>query len=787
MYYKIAQLILTPGQKASSTSEVFVAQPDANKEALAGKLFALIEIESKKADDFKIINYLIDRLNHNYYQSEKLILRERIGSLKVEHIFESALAKTNKNLAEFLQTEKIKLDPKLINITIGVIYKNNLHFTNLGKNKALLIYKNKASGGQTKHKIIDIVAQTENDDSKKQISLTKLFTNVISGSIPRGGYFVFTNETLPEYLSNKQLIDIITTLPPASAVEQIKNILAKINAYVSFSGIIIKNTVGQQPAKSSKQIAPSQTLNIALERQTSTQASVDGLNITEETTEKLLTPTGVINFKKWFAFLKQLLAKIYFKPTKSIGSTQDNKIFLLKDRIFLKRKSSWLSVKKIIRSLKNIIFYFINFIIYFFKIITDKNKMAEIYNNSKLKLTEKIKHLKYLLLNTIARLTNWFKNLNKRNKVLFIVATVCLLLFVQNLFILSLKNKKEEYQKTYTNLVKLIEQKQNQVEASLLYSNEPKAKNLLEEIKKLLAQLPQDSDEQKHQFNQLTDKYEQQLEKIRHVIKIEHPNELANFVNLNSNAKPDNLIITMNAQGKIYVSDSEQKSIYSLDVADKLATAIADLKQPINKLNYPAIDKNNNIYYFNLENIIQLNTETGEIANLAINLVGSSQDVVNMTCFNNRLYLLDKKNNQIYRYNKSADSFPKAQVWLKEKEDFSNAVNMAIDGHIYVLKSNGELLKFLKGRKQEFKLEIIEPALEQPIKVIVSSELKYIYIFEPSKQRLVVFDKTGQFLLQYQSDQLTDLKDFTVDEVNRKIYFLNGTSVYQVEAVHFEE
>jgi nucleoside diphosphate kinase len=97
MYYKIAQLMLTPGKKASTVSDIFIAQPDVIKESLAGKLFILFEIESKKVDSLKVINFLIDNINYHYYQSEKIILREKITSLKVEHIFEDALAKTNKN------------------------------------------------------------------------------------------------------------------------------------------------------------------------------------------------------------------------------------------------------------------------------------------------------------------------------------------------------------------------------------------------------------------------------------------------------------------------------------------------------------------------------------------------------------------------------------------------------------------------------------------------------------------------------------------------------------------
>ncbi|MEA3463927.1 MAG: hypothetical protein U9R14_02540, partial [Patescibacteria group bacterium] len=506
----------------------------------------------------------------------------------------------------------------------------------------------------------------------------------------------------------------------------------------------------------------------------------NGLNTTEETTEKLLTAAGVvINLKKLIAIFNKILTKI--NPKTIFGSAKNNKIFLWRDKILLRRKSKRLSTEKVIHFLKNLIIG----TRCFFKIITNKDKIIKSYN--KIKLTEKINNFKYWPLNSAALITNWFKNLNKKNKILFIIAIICLILLAQNLLVLNLKNKKIKYQQIYTNLIKSIEQKQNQVAANLLYSNEIGAKKLLNEIKELLPQLPQKTKKQKEQYNLLNGEYKQQLEKIRHVIKIESLNELANFTNLNGQANPINLIFISGAKDKIYVGDSEQKSIYSFDLTDNLATAITDFKLPIKKFNCPVADKNNNIYYFNLDSIIKLDAETEKITNLTINLTDNPQNIASASSFNNRLYLLDKQNNQIYRYNKTANSFTGMQAWIKEKVDFSNAVSMSIDGHIYVLKSNGELLKFLSGQKQKFEIEIIEPALEQPAKVIISPEQKYIYILEPSEQRLAIFDKTGKFLLQYRAGQFTDLKDFTVDEANKKIYFLNKASIYEIKAVHFEE
>ena len=140
MNYKFAQLIQTPGKKSQTVSDVYIAQVDSHKEELAGKLFMLIEINENSANSLKIINFITDSVVQNFYQNEKLLLRERMPSLKVEHIFEASLAKTNKQFIDFLKSRNIKTKLKDINITAGVIFDNELYLANTGINNAFLIF-----------------------------------------------------------------------------------------------------------------------------------------------------------------------------------------------------------------------------------------------------------------------------------------------------------------------------------------------------------------------------------------------------------------------------------------------------------------------------------------------------------------------------------------------------------------------------------------------------------------------------------------------------------------------
>lgn len=744
--------MLTPNKRDEFAYEIYIAQPDADKEALAGKLFALIEIKSKKTDGLKMISFLVNALNHNYYQNEKMILRERISSVKIEHIFESALAKTNKRLAEFLQSEKIKINAGFANITVGVIYNCELHFANLGKNKALLIYQTRAEN-DAKYKITDISEQN-GCEIKKQQNAAKLFSNIISGSVPRGGYFIFANETFTEYLSPKQIIGIITTLPPASAAEQIKNTLGKINSYVPFFGIIIKNTHGSEIQDI-----------IAKKPAVSVQASIENLISTEEQTEKFLSPSGIIRGKKWLFFAK------FFTRCKN-----ETKPFLLKDKIFAGKKTNWLALKKILNFLKNSITGGIRILLIVFQTITDKQKLSEWFNRLLAAGNAWRGRLKNLSLNLLF----WHKNLGKTHKILLYSFLACFLIFFSSIVWQNAQNKKIKESEAARELIASIEQKQNQIDANLLYGNQGGAKKLVEEIKLMIAELPQKNQEQKSRYNAMMAKNRAQMEKINRIIRSE-TSKIADFANLDGGAKPLNIIM---ADEKIFAADAEKKNIYSTDLKSKITTFAG---QGVSGLDFPNAGKNGEIYYYNGNNAAIFETKTGKISILEIDYPAAAKKIINFKQYNGKYYFADSVNGQIYRFNRNETKLINAYKWLNSEENLSEIADFEVNADIFLLKNNGEILKYSKGKKQEFPILSIEPAFIRAEKITVSENQTYIYIFEPEAKRLAVFGKNGDLLNQYVADKLDKPKDFQIDEKNKKIYFLDGTSVYSAPAVHFKE
>jgi len=747
MYNKIAPIILNSG-KASGLSDVFVAQPDSLKESLAGKIFIIAELNGKKTDGRKILNFLISSLNDTYYNDEKILLRDKIEGLKIENIFEAAISKTNKNLAEFITKEKIKINIAGANLTVGVIYENKLYFSSFGKNRALLLYRH---GEQ--YDVINVEANASDvsvvpeTGDKASFKVPSIFSSVISGEIPTGSYFIFVSEALPEYVSNKDLVNIITKLPPIVAAEQIKNILTKINSFLPFLGVIIKNTIGIDNQEIREEVDESLTAH----------SSISSLNYTEQKTERMLAPAGLISISKIFKGLQRIIVNLKPRP-KSIpkkvyhGETMDEKrlpltspdltsvkslniarvdSFFPKGKTFFKKKPNWLNFgfKKFIVNLGGI---------FSFRLWSGLG----------------------------ATLKHWSRSLNKKNRLLFIGFVVVVAIFSLSLTYSNWSRKQKAALNNYNNLVATIEEKQGSIDSYLLYNNEDGAKKALIDARALLSYLPQIKKEQIAVYTQLEEKLNKQMDKIQKIVKVESLEKVNDLTGL----KTTNLIW---ANGKIYAAGVN--SIFSITPQSASSTRF-EVAGALN-LNNPQFDGKSNIYYREANRVVDFNLSTGKAT---LNEKVEFSDGVGYRIYGSWLYVLAKDKNQILRYSRSGTG--SILNWIKEEVNLSQASDFSIsqDGKVYILENNGLVSQFYLNKKvPNYSVSAISPVMTTANKIIAG--VKYLYIFEASSKRLVVLDiKDGRLLGQYQINSLVNYKDFTVDENNKIVYFLDGEMVYKL-------
>lgn len=759
MYNKISSLILNSA-KSAGLSDVFVAQPDSLRENLAGKVFLLAEIGAKPTEARRIFDFLIESLEENYYNDEKILLRGKIEGLKVENIFEAALTKINKNLTEFLAAEKIKLNPAETNLTLGVIHENKLHFANFGRNRALLIYRHGES-----YEVINVEANAAEEtapaarDEAAAPKSPKLFSSVISGEVPAGSYFIFASESLPEYLSGREMMAIVTKLPPITAAEQIKNVLSQINNYVPFLGIIIKNTEGLVSLEREEEEED--------EKPSSAQSSISSLNHTEQKTEQMLAPAGLINFSQLTKRLRKSLResipaislpkparrpqpaampaerseKASMKPdlgkVRSLGDAPvQSSSFLIQEKMFFKRKAHWFTGA-------------------FTRL---RNALGGLASPQ-------------LWMNLGRNFRRWLSSLEPGSRSLMVMLALLVVVFVGSVGYTRWNSERQRSQEEFAALVAAIESQEIAIDARLLYDDEAGAARALIEAQAMLEDLPRARKEQQEKYEELLDRLkakQQQVQKIVVVGDLEPVNDLAGMDVRHLLVAGERLLAFSPAE--VFELTPASASTTRTQIA--AASSLAD----------PVYDGASLVYIRDGNRVIQYNPVTRSSLALNFNDQERLGDLAAYHVYqsNRAFYGLSPKDGQIYRFNRSASAFANGSGWLNSPQDFSLAQDLVVDGDIYVLGSDGQVQKFYLGEPVEYSSAAISPAMNGARKLLASASR--LYIFDPSSQRVVVLDKAkGRLLSQYQLGGLERPTDFAVDEAKRQAYILDGDKLYQFE------
>jgi hypothetical protein len=162
--------------------------------------------------------------------------------------------------------------------------------------------------------------------------------------------------------------------------------------------------------------------------------------------------------------------------------------------------------------------------------------------------------------------------------------------------------------------------------------------------------------------------------------------------------------------------------------------------------------------------------------------------------YNGNFYLLDAGSGKILRYLPSADGYNNPPDNYLEGDaaiDLSRAVDMAIDGSIWILYSDGTVQTFFQGRQQPFVLETPpDGPISSPRAIYTGSaagNAQTLYIADSGGGRILEYDKSGKYLRQFRPADKTDqeklrrMTDLQVDELNRTFYILASDGLYRTD------
>lgn len=630
--------------------------------------------------------------------------------------FEFALSRANQAMSALAEEGHIEWLNKL-HALIAVIYDNQIHLATAGKTLACLF-----RGKET----INI---TEGLIPKKSPSIMKTFINIISGNLKDDDKLLFATPHVLEYFSWEKIKRIIQK---PTIVQAKKDFLSDIsNEFEPMSFIILK--INEKKLFSEKTpvqphtITPSITLPKPkpLLPQKTVEILPEQINAKSDGLTKI---KGIMskNLKEIQNFTKLLLNKINLK--KENGETQ---------------KTS--SVKfRLANGKKNV--FFLNLI----KIL------KEIY----ISFLQKFHHLTPL------------------SRVLLIVALLFIIALTINVTRASLKQKDKKLNRQYEKTLSTVLEKEKQTSDALIYNDYEKAEKLLLETKEIVEKDLLPSKKYKEEGEKLLLKIQENLDKINKVIRTKNVKTL---IDLEAAKIETHDIITVN--DAIFVFDSKKNILYKFNEKAKKFSLFAKNDELKEVMLLAANETKNTILFLTKKlNLYEFIIETKNFQTSDIDFANKNVLPKDMQSYAERLYFLVPSDNQIWRHQRTISGYTSGVEWFLDKKnlDIKDAVSFTIDGSIYILKANGEVLKFLNAEKEEFTMPKLTIPLSNPTKITTNVDSEFIYILDPKEKRVIVLDKKGSLKNQYISDEFSELQGIYVKEKDKKMYLLTNKKLLEV-------
>ena len=170
--------------------------------------------------------------------------------------------------------------------------------------------------------------------------------------------------------------------------------------------------------------------------------------------------------------------------------------------------------------------------------------------------------------------------------------------------------------------------------------------------------------------------------------------------------------------------------------------------------------------------------------NLVRSLLGTPPTGVSraVDSFEGRFYVLDTVADQIWRYDPQGDTYPgqpDRYFVTSPPKPLGDALDMAIDGNIYVLYADGTILKFLEGESQPFEVRMVPDGIGQVVAFTVDRRSGTVYLADRTNRRIIELDPDGAFHAQFRAAEVLDeLESLAVDEMTGRLYIISGGRLY---------
>lgn len=370
---------------------------------------------------------------------------------------------------------------------------------------------------------------------------------------------------------------------------------------------------------------------------------------------------------------------------------------------------------------------------------------------------------------------NGFIKIIPRTKKKIAIIGVILLIFAVVAVGFSYKNQKDQEKNTSLDNDLKIASDEFSKASSLKDTDTAGAivslKNSKEALDRVLKSDPQ---------NQKAKDLGKKIEDIRpEISKIYTISELPVWLDLNLIKQGFSAKLLSLSLDNLLILDSDKKTLIKINTSTKSQSILAG-EDKIGDGLFASINGALAFIFSKDKGIIKIDSTNNNLA-----IVAKPDDewgiIADIYAFGGNVYLLDKVNGQVWKYLPTESGYSDKRTYLKGKADFSQASKMEIDSSVWILKNPQEIVKYTQGVADFFSYANLDKPIKEISAFFVSDETDNLYILDKGEKRLLILDKKGNYLAQYQSDKFVNITDFVVLEAKKKIYLLEKDKIYQID------
>lgn len=667
-------------------------------------------------------------------------------SLTHEDLFEQCLQKINSELNVFLRDVQVALPVHRWAMSIGMLATDSspdhwqVFLSRFGDVSAWLLHKAQLDT----YKLISIFDTP--DPITGSPGAQKYFKNIVSSSLAKQDQLLFCTPNIFNYISLSDTKKILVELSAKSAMRQLQNILQDHLQDPVAAALTIKLSPYKQI--DTPQAAPVTHANEAAH-------SMKELIQTQSQTERILGTGSSFSIAQVSTAAKRVLDSMVGSSPKTAKSSGQAR-----------------SPRSVAPGKVQAVFSAVQ------SVTAPLLQKIQSWRDRKPANTPMGKSDYVAIHGTISRVSQWrtavsryitpvlrgiqWKNLARSPKFIGVIVLVIVL----GLGLHRFYTKKQAYAATVANAetnLQTVKTALDRIDSYLIVGREADAVVLTQQAKDTLAMVGDDLEQYAEQKQAYATKIEDQQRRLRKEIPVSGAIALIEDLTTRLNS-PARYLLKEEDSLLIVGTDPHTVIDYRISNKDARSQSVStDITQSDSTTRTAT-----NLYVRGGNTMASINIARGTSS--PATTINNQSGLTAITEYNNRIYALSPSEGQIQRSN-GLPNFSVFSPWLDQADmDLSQAVDLAIDGSIFVLTRSGMNQYAQNVRVNSFKIDAIEPALANAQALSYEADNQHFFILEG--QRLLVYKKTGKFVAQYILSNEEQPVDIAVDEAKSIAYVL---------------